>query len=28
LQANGFEATLTEAFDAVLEKDNRIAGKK
>ena len=28
LQANGFEATLTKAFDAVLEKDNKIAGKK
>lgn len=28
LQASGFEATLTQAFDAVLEKDNRIAGKK
>ena len=28
LQANGFEATVTEAFDAVLEKDNKIAGKK
>ena len=28
LQANGFEATLTKAFDAVLEKDNMIAGKK
>ena len=28
LQANGFEATLTEAFDAVLEKDNKIGGKK
>ena len=27
LQANGFEATVTEAFDAVLEKDNKIAGK-
>ena len=27
LQANGFEATLTKAFDAVLEKDNKIAGK-
>lgn len=28
LQANGFEATLTKAFDAVLEKDRMIAGKK
>ena len=28
LQANGFEATVTKAFDAVLEKDNKIAGKK
>ena len=28
LQASGFEATLTKAFDAVLEKDNKIAGKK
>lgn len=28
LQANGFESTLTKAFDAVLEKDNKIAGKK
>ena len=28
LQVNGFEATLTKAFDAVLEKDNKIAGKK
>lgn len=28
LQANGFEATLTKAFDAVLEKDRNIAGKK
>ena len=28
LQANGFEATLTKAFDAVLEKDQKIAGKK
>lgn len=28
LQANGFETTLTKAFDAVLEKDNKIAGKK
>ena len=24
LQANGFEATLTKAFDAVLEKDKRM----
>lgn len=28
LQANGFESTLCKAFDAVLEKDKRIAGKK
>ncbi len=28
LQENGFEAALTAAFDAVLEKDNKIAGKK
>ena len=28
LQANGLEATLTKAFDAVLEKDKQIAGKK
>lgn len=28
LQENGFAATLTKAFDAVLEKDNLIAGKK
>ena len=27
LQANGFEATLTKSYDAVLEKDNKIAGK-
>lgn len=27
LQANGFEAALTKAFDAVLEKDNKFAGK-
>ena len=28
LQANGFESTLCKAFDAVLEKDKKIAGKK
>ena len=28
LQANGFEAALQKAFDAVLDKDNMIAGKK
>lgn len=28
LQANGFESTLVKAFDAVLEKDQKIGGKK
>lgn len=28
LQAKGFESALVQAFDAVLEKDNRIGGKK
>lgn len=27
LQAGGFEATITNAFDAVLEKDKKLAGK-
>lgn len=28
LQANGFESTIMKAFDAVLEKDKRMSGKK
>ncbi len=28
LQENGFESTITKAFDAVLEKDQRMSGKK